>query len=144
MKLNLGCGTDYRKEFVNVDCDPHIKKDMDFDLSGIFPIKDLSVEYINASHIIEHLPNLIDFMNECHRVLIDGGRIDIVTPKPNSEFYWQDPTHIRGYVANTFKIYFTWCPLYSYIKRWSHVETREEVQTHNGINAEILFVTMIK
>lgn len=147
MKLNLGCGQKPKEGYVNVDSDRSAKADLFFDLEKQFPIASETVDVITAEHIVEHLHNFIGFMNECHRVLKLGGFLHIVTPKPNSAFFWQDPTHVRGYTENTFLIYFANNPitnLYGFIKRWSKANVHVEKQEHNGIMADILFIVMAK
>lgn len=71
--------------------------------------EDNSFDSIVAIHLIEHLDNLISFMDECHRILRPSGELYIETPiagdDPDLEF--ADPTHIRCYRPHTFVNYFT-------------------------------------
>ena len=71
--------------------------------------EDNSFDSIIAIHLIEHLDNLISFMDECHRILRPSGELYIETPiaggDPDLEF--ADPTHIRCYRPHTFVNYFT-------------------------------------
>lgn len=81
-KLNLGCGSDYKKGWVNVDFDKNIKADKYFDLSKPFPFKISNFDYILAQDVLEHFSkeNAKKFLTECHRVLKIGGKIIIRTP----------------------------------------------------------------
>lgn len=85
VKLNIGCGTDYKKGWVNVDnnSDNNIKKlDVSWDLRNALPLHDNSVDFIFNEHFQEHLTveeGIIsnrDFL----RVLKPGGVLRIATP----------------------------------------------------------------
>lgn len=97
MKLNLGCGKDWKKYggYEGVD-------NVDFGQKYIFdlmddrwPFADNQVEEIRAHNVLEHIPppKIINVMNECNRILVKGGILDILVPPfghPNS---FIDPTH---------------------------------------------------
>jgi predicted SAM-dependent methyltransferase len=85
LKLNLGCGTDYKEGWVNIDnnSDHNITKlDLNIDLRRPLPFKDNSVDYIFHEHFMEHLTieqsrtALKDYM----RVLKKGGVMRIAMP----------------------------------------------------------------
>lgn len=92
------------REFSN----PGHEIDVVADLNEDFPFDDNSFDEISAIHLVEHLNSLIHFMNECHRVLRQGGKLYIETPlaggDPDLEF--ADPTHIRCYRIHSFANYF--------------------------------------
>jgi len=82
IKLNLGCGTRIIKGFHNIDKyvdHPDIKK---YDISNL-PYKDASVDYVVASHVIEHIGRLKwqTAVKEWVRVLKKGGRMQIKFPE---------------------------------------------------------------
>jgi predicted SAM-dependent methyltransferase len=55
MKLNLGCGSDYRQGYINVDRVSGVA-DVVHDLNVFpYPWSDNSVDEIVARHILEHL-----------------------------------------------------------------------------------------
>lgn len=72
-KLHFGCGSDYKKGFINLDM---IKSaDYYFDARNRLPFRDRTIEYIYSSHFVEHLSNaeLMRHFKECFRVLqVDG------------------------------------------------------------------------
>ena len=83
--LNVGCGTDYKKGWINIDnnSDNNIKKlDVNWDLRNPLPIDDNSVDFIFNEHFVEHLsPDeariaLTDLM----RVLKPGGTMRVAMP----------------------------------------------------------------
>ena len=111
-KLNLACGRDYKKGWVNIDVfkdeNRGVKPDIILDLQR-FPwsIKSDSCEYILLSHYLEHLPHLIETdarkqdalvetMKEVHRILKHRGIVEIRVPDPtNIISYFNTPTHYR-------------------------------------------------
>lgn len=84
LKLNLGCGEDYKKGFVNVDvCG---KCDLKHDLNVYpYPFKDGSVSKVLAYHILEHLENPIKFFEELHRILKPLGVLEVIVPHVNAD-----------------------------------------------------------
>ncbi len=79
MKLNLGCGDKYLNDFVNVDV--RGKADVYHDLDKYpYPFKNSSVDFILASHILEHLKEPIRFFYEIKRILKNGGIAEISVP----------------------------------------------------------------
>lgn len=85
LKLHVGCGTDYKQGWINIDnnSDNNIEKlDLNWDLRNPLPFSDNSVDYIFNEHFIEHLTPeegqsaIKDFM----RVLKPGGVLRMATP----------------------------------------------------------------
>lgn len=81
-KLNLGCGSRFVDDWINVDIvptDPSVIK-MDFRSGLIY--KDNSIDVIYISHVIEHfsLPDAFGLLKECLRVLKPLGIIRVVVP----------------------------------------------------------------
>lgn len=85
IKLNIGCGTDYKKGWVNIDNNSDnniIKLDLNWDLRNPLPYSDNTIDYIFHEHFLEHLTveegqsSLMDF----HRILKPGGVMRIAMP----------------------------------------------------------------
>jgi predicted SAM-dependent methyltransferase len=85
LKLNVGCGTDYKPGWVNIDnnSDENIEKlDLLWDLTNPLPFANESVSFIFNEHLIEHLSveegqrAVKDFM----RLLKPGGVLRVATP----------------------------------------------------------------
>ncbi len=85
VKLNVGCGTDYKEGWVNVDnnSDNNITKlDLNHDLRNPLPYKDNTVDFIFNEHFFEHLTVEEGqmAMKEFMRVLKPGGVMRIAMP----------------------------------------------------------------
>jgi predicted SAM-dependent methyltransferase len=83
--LNVGCGTDYKKGWVNVDnnSDNNIKNlDLNWDLRNPLPYDDNSVDYIFNEHLVEHLEvdEARTVIKDLMRVLKPGGVLRIAMP----------------------------------------------------------------
>lgn len=91
LRLNLGSSDSRIPGFRSVDivqpCDDLV------DLSGPWPWADSTVDEIRAHDILEHLKDPIHVMNEIHRVLKPGCRLDLFIPTTNGRGAWQDLTH---------------------------------------------------
>ena len=98
IKLNLGCGTDLKKGYINID---KVKyngiKNMDLDKFP-YPFGDESVNEIIVYNILEHLKDWQRSFREMKRILKLNGIIKIIvphfsSPQANSElhktrFWW--------------------------------------------------------
>jgi len=85
VKLNVGCGTDYKRGWINIDnnTDNNIEKlDLNWDLRNPLPFPENSVDFIFNEHFVEHLTveearaSLADFK----RVLKPNGVMRIAMP----------------------------------------------------------------
>lgn len=104
-RLNLGCGNDIREGFINIDLIDAADLKIDLETVGKekkFPYPDNSVELTLCSHVLEHLHNFKDLMNELHRVTKPGGVVTIFVPIYPSKQAFQDPTHVRFFTDETF------------------------------------------
>ena len=80
IKLELGSGSKKGTNgFTTVDIRG---ADIYRDLRNGIPLKNNTVNIIYTSHLLEHIPysQLISFLNECLRVLKDGGRLSVCVP----------------------------------------------------------------
>lgn len=134
MQLILGSGPNWpkRKDDIFLDVRPFAGVDVVHDLDDCpWPFKTDAFNEVSAIHVVEHLQNLVAFMDECHRVLKPGGSLYIETPEAGADLDLQfaDPTHIRCYRKHTFVNYFTRAeaPKFGYTdKLWSiwHLESK--------------------
>lgn len=92
VELNLGCGLSYNEPHINIDLRPDYA-DIVCNITKL-PFEDGSVDYIYASHVLEHCSNRYTsdgVLKEWVRTLKSGGSIDIMSP--NVENY------MRKYIA---------------------------------------------
>jgi len=131
VKIDLACGDNKKEGFLGVDVAETSSVDIIHDLNQYpWPFEDNSVDEINCSHYVEHIPHdakngnkldgLIQFMNEVYRILKPEGKATIIAPYYTSVRAYGDPTHQRSICDWTF---------YYYNKEWRKVNKLE----HMGI-----------
>ena len=106
-KLNLGCGTDVRKGYVNVDIIKRDGVDVVHDLNKFpYPFPKNHFEEIHASHLLEHVDDVLKVMEELYRILKPNGILTAIVPYFSSSGAFQDPTHKHFFADDTTKYYF--------------------------------------
>ena len=60
------------------------------------PFGDREFEIVYSSNLLEHVPHLVDFQREIHRVLRPGGCVVHVLPSSSWRF-WTNVTHVIRY-----------------------------------------------
>jgi hypothetical protein len=108
LRLNLGSGLNPLPNFVNVD--KFGSPDVNCDLEKFpWPWPDSSVDEICLYHVLEHLGASIDsffsIVKELYRISKDGACVNIVVPHPLHDDFRGDPTHVRGFVPQTFRLF---------------------------------------
>ena len=105
MKLDLGAGVKRQDGFLAFDLagNPDVRGD-----GRALPFSDGAFEEVRCWHVLEHIErrDLVNVMNECHRVLKAGGTIDIEMPVFPFWTAMADPTHVTFLVPQTWD-YFT-------------------------------------
>ncbi len=104
LRLNLGCARNMLPGYINVDVVPGTGITV-ADLRLDWPWDTCSVGDIQASHVIEHLPDKIHTMNELWRVLAPGARATIAVPTTGGPAAWSDPTHVSYWNERSFGYY---------------------------------------
>lgn len=86
MKLNVGCGTDYREGFINIDGSDSLPRvDLIIDISKVslrHHFKENSITYILANDIIEHHFHweAVSLVRDFHFLLDTGGIVEVRVP----------------------------------------------------------------
>jgi len=122
VKLNLGCGPNYLKNWVNIDIRTDVKADKYLDLTKTLPFPDNSVQFIYNEHFIEHITydQSVSFLKECYRVLKPTGVLRISTP--NLE--WVIEKYLEGKLDEWANV--RWNPkskckmMNEVMRRWGH------------------------
>lgn len=80
--LNLGCGSRYHPDWINIDIAPHDQEVIQHDLSRGIPLPDSSCDVVYHSAVLEHLrrSGASLLLSECYRVLKPGGIVRVGVP----------------------------------------------------------------
>jgi predicted SAM-dependent methyltransferase len=128
IRIDLACGDRKKEGFVGVDIAETDSVDIIHDLNVYpWPFEDNSVDEVNCSHYIEHIPHLtvqsalkqsnsfdefkilllndkdglIKFFNELYRILKPEGKAKLIAPYYTSERAYGDATHQRNIADST-------------------------------------------
>lgn len=105
-KLNLGCGDDYRRGWVNADIRREVAPDVVLDLDhSPLPFVDDAFERAVLDNVLEHAADQLEVLRELYRVCEPGAEITFRGPHWNSPGAWIDPTHTRPFSHETFEHY---------------------------------------
>jgi SAM-dependent methyltransferase len=103
MKLNLGCGNDYKKRYINCDITDRVKVDKIVNLEEPLKMfKDNSINKIICFHTLEHIKNFVELMKELNRICKNNCIIHIKVPFYSAWGQFNDPTHVRFFTPFTF------------------------------------------
>jgi predicted SAM-dependent methyltransferase len=85
--LNVGCGPNVHKEFVNIDYSWKPGIELCWDITKGLPFKGRSIQGIYTEHCLEHLrfPDCLNIIEEFRRILRPKGSVRIVVP--DAELY---------------------------------------------------------
>ena len=79
LKINLGCGKTKKEGYIGLDVAPYADTQCDFEHDNI-PYDNNSVDEIISNHVLEHLRDAQNCLNECWRVLKKDGVFKIKVP----------------------------------------------------------------
>jgi SAM-dependent methyltransferase len=109
--LDIGSGTfPYKakenEEVISVDFRSEVSPTVVHNLFQFpWPFEDNSFDAIYASHIMEHMKDNIEFMEEIYRIARPNAKITICVPHYSGRSAWCDPTHQRAYSYYQFYYY---------------------------------------
>lgn len=103
LRVDLAAGANRREGFIGVDLHKTDCVDIVCDLQNMtWPFEDGTVDEVWCCHYIEHCSNLVHFWSELYRILKVGGTATIIAPYGKNNRAWQDPTHVRAIVEESF------------------------------------------
>lgn len=104
--LDVGCGQNKVPGAIGIDANPRSHADVIHDL-GIFPYPfgDSEFDEIVCRHVVEHVPDVLAFMNELHRIAKPRGKLKIVTPHYSNPDWPTDPTHRNHFNSYSFNCF---------------------------------------
>ncbi len=106
-KLNLGCGSDIREGWVNLDSASLPEVDGVHNIEKLpLPFADNSFDEIRCQDILEHV-EYIPILKDLHRILAPGGTLSVRVPHFTARNNYMDPTHRRMFSVNTFNHFVT-------------------------------------
>ena len=124
-RLHLGCGSDIRAGWINLDSCKLPGIDVIADLDDCrrtpltFPAD--SIDEFLCSHVLEHLRDTLGLMQELHRIAKPGAIATFRVPYGYSDDADEDPTHVRRLFLYSFS-YFSqrgyWYADYGYRGDW--------------------------
>lgn len=81
-RINLGCGTRFHPDWVNIDSVTQGDRVIKYDLRKGIPFQSSSFDVVYHSHVLEHFDKAAghQFTQECYRVLKPQGVIRVVVP----------------------------------------------------------------
>lgn len=96
VRLDFGCGRSKLAGCYGVDVKELDGVDVvaDFD-KHLSDLPSNCADYIFSAHTLEHIHNIIGFMEEIHRISRPEGKIEIITPHFSNVLGYSDPTHCR-------------------------------------------------
>lgn len=102
--VDVGCGGTKQKP-TSCGVDVHLVSGVDVvaDVRDALPFADASIDRVYAVHVLEHVLDLVEVMNELHRVLTDDGVLHVLSPHWQSIAAVADPTHVKYLDVQTFK-----------------------------------------
>lgn len=124
MRANLGCGSDLREGWVNVDHQPGpgvTACELDQPGHWRFPAELLGVDTWLLSHVVEHVTNPLPLFEAMWHASTDDATAIVRCPYGSSDDAWEDPTHVRPWFPGSFSYLgqpFYWRADYDYQGDW--------------------------
>lgn len=105
VRVDLGCGPAKTPGFVGVDRFPLPGVDVVCDLDKSLPFADDSVDYIMASHSLEHIADLSATIEEVFRVCRDRAIVTIISPYHATGLNRANPYHKQAFNEHTARFF---------------------------------------
>ena len=104
IRINLGCGNDYKKGWVNVDFNKEVKADVYVDFTKKLPFKENYADLVLLDNVLEHIEpeKYFFFLEELHRICKKGAIIHIYVPHYSGMYAFKHPTHYKYFGIGSF------------------------------------------
>lgn len=104
VKLNLGCGLSYKKDWINVDFNREVKADIYCDLTKKLPFKTNSVDEVLMDNVLEHIKEdkYFKFIDELYRICKNGATIKFYVPHFTGLAAFKHPAHYMYFGIGSF------------------------------------------
>ncbi len=100
--LHIGCGASKLSGSIGMDVLAFPPVDIVHDLDSIpWPVEDSSMDIVYAHSVVEHLTDIVSFMDEVWRVLKPGGRLIMAVPYFRSIDSFTDITHKHFFTSQS-------------------------------------------
>lgn len=143
-RLNIGCGKNIKNAWINLDITYidgiDVIADLDKCKTTKLPFEENSIDEFYASHVIEHIENVLPMMEELYRVAKKDAKAIFKCPYGSSDDAFEDPTHVKRYFLNSFGYFsqpFYWRADYGYKGDWKAVKIVLYVSKDKYTNLEI-------
>lgn len=137
VEVDLGCGGNKTEGSIGVDRSVIAGVDV-VGLLNAIPLRDTIADVVYASHVLEHVPSMIDAVEEIWRICKPGAVVHVWSPHASCGFYtWSDPTHVRALTTATFDYWSPNSDLSCYSHARFEVVTRE---LHYGFRRDMISV----
>jgi len=113
-RLDLGCGRNKLEGTLGIDKVDLSTVDVVHDLEKRpWPLPNNYFTYVRVLDVLEHIKDVLGFMEEVYRIVENEGTVEIRVPYYNSKYAWRDPTHQRAF-SEQFPDYFSEDGKYKY------------------------------
>jgi len=102
MRLNLGCGKTRFEGWKNIDISREARADEFYDINEGIKETNGSIEEIHAGCVLEQVGDFMFVLNECWRVLQEGGILKGYVPSTDSKVLHLDPEDKRFFQTGSF------------------------------------------
>ena len=103
VSLDLGCGQRKVAGATGTDVRPLPGVDVVHDLTRRpYPFATSCADEVHLNHVLEHMPDAIQMLEEVWRITKPGAKVLIRVPHYTGPYAWKDPTHVRCFTSESF------------------------------------------
>jgi SAM-dependent methyltransferase len=103
MRLNIGCGLKPLAGAINLDISPDVGADVVHDLNATpWPFTSDTFDEVHAYDVLEHVKDVVDVLEEIHRVCRPGAVLHATVPHFSSANAFTDVTHLHHFGWRSF------------------------------------------